>query len=57
MTTKAREKISTDMESLEFFDVCFNEFKNNSILLNKISHRFLLTTNLFTGRKSLIEAF
>ncbi len=45
--TKAREKLSTDLESLEFykfFDVCFTKFKNNEILLNIISHRFLLTT-------------
>ncbi len=31
-TTKAREKISTD------FYVCLTVFKNNQILLNKISH-------------------
>jgi hypothetical protein len=52
-TINAREKISTDLESLEFqknFDVCLTKFKkNNQILLNKISHRFLLTTKLFTG--------
>ncbi len=47
MTTKAIEKISSDLESLEvqaFFDVCLTKFKNNQILLNKISHIFLLTT-------------
>jgi hypothetical protein len=46
-TTKAREKISTDLESLEsykIFDVCLTKFKNNQILINKISHRFILTT-------------
>jgi hypothetical protein len=48
-TTKAKEKISTDLESLEFFDVCLTKFENNQILLNKISHVFLLTTKLFTG--------
>jgi len=35
-TTKAREKISTDLESLEFekfFDVGLTKFKNNQILL------------------------
>jgi hypothetical protein len=49
--TKAREKISTDLESLEFktIEVCLTKFKNNQISLNKISHRFLLTTKLFTG--------
>ncbi len=40
-TTKGREKISADLESLELFDVCLTKFKNNQILLNKISHRFL----------------
>jgi hypothetical protein len=46
-TTKAGEKISTDLESLEFiqfFDVCLTKFINNQILLNKTSHIFLLTT-------------
>jgi hypothetical protein len=31
------------------------EVKNNQILYNKISHRFLLTTKLFTMWKSLIR--
>jgi hypothetical protein len=57
-TTEAREKISTDLlESLEFkkyFDVCLVKFENYQILLNKISLRFLVTTKLFSGRKSLI---
>ncbi len=35
-TTKAREKISTDLESLEFFGIHLTNFKNNQILLNKI---------------------
>jgi hypothetical protein len=42
-TAEAREKISTYLESLEFhnfFDVG---------LLNKINHRFLVTTKLFRG--------
>ncbi len=49
---KAREKISTDLESFEFkkyFDVCLAKLKYNQILLNNISHIFLLTTKLFTG--------
>jgi hypothetical protein len=37
--TKAREKISEDLESLELKNVFLT--KNNQILLNKISHRFL----------------
>ncbi len=51
-TTKAREKISTDLESLEiqkFFDVCLTKFENNLLLLNKIGQRFILTTKLFIG--------
>jgi hypothetical protein len=47
--TEAREKIITDLESLEFFDACLTKFKNSQILPNKISHRFLLTTKLFIG--------
>jgi hypothetical protein len=51
-TTKASEKISGDLEILGFqliFDICLTKFKNNQILLNKISHRFLLIIKLFTG--------
>ncbi len=57
-TTEAREKIITYLESLEFcnfFDVCLTKFENYQILLNKISHRLLVTTKLFSGWKSLIE--
>jgi hypothetical protein len=35
------------LEALEFyknFDACLTKFKNNQILLHKISHKFLLTT-------------
>jgi hypothetical protein len=52
-TTKAGEKISTDLEPLElqkFFDACLTKVKNNQILLNKISRRFLLTTKLLSER-------
>jgi hypothetical protein len=58
--TEAREKISTNLESSEFetcFDVCLTKLKNNQILLNKIVHRFILTTKLFIGWKSLIECW
>ncbi len=51
-TTEARVKISTDLESLEFFYVCSNKLKNYQILLNKMSHRFLVTTKLFSGWKN-----
>ncbi len=58
-TGKAREKISADfLESSvfgEFFDVRLTKFKNNQNLLNKISHRILLTTRLFTGQKIVIN--
>jgi hypothetical protein len=51
-TTEAREKINSNLESLEFLkflDVGFTEYKNNEILLHKISHRFPGTTKLITG--------
>ncbi len=34
--------------------MCLTKFNNYEILLNKISHIFLATTKLFSGRKSLI---
>jgi hypothetical protein len=37
------------------FIKCLTKFKNNQILLNKISHRFLMTTKLYTeGNISII---
>jgi hypothetical protein len=54
-TTEGRYKICTDLENLEFSDVCLTRFKNNQILLNKVIHRFLLTAKLCTGWKSLIR--
>jgi hypothetical protein len=48
-TTEAREKISTDLESVECFDICLTKFENYEILLDKNSHRLLLTTKLFNG--------
>ncbi len=57
-TTEAKEKISTYLESLEFqkfFQACLYKFESYQILLNKISHRFLATTKLFSSWKSLIE--
>jgi hypothetical protein len=36
-TACGREKISEDLESLEVWRI-FDKFKNNKILLNKISH-------------------
>jgi hypothetical protein len=55
-TTEAREKVSTYLESLEFqkiFDVSLTKFENHQILLNKMNHRFLVTTKLYSGWKSL----
>ncbi len=52
---KAREKDKHRFGILwNYLDECLTKFKDNQILLNKISHRFLLTTELLTGRKSLI---
>jgi hypothetical protein len=51
-TTETREKIITYLESIEIknlFDICLTKFENYQILLNKISHRFLVTTKLFSG--------
>ncbi len=50
--TETREKIITYLESVEFwklFDICLTNFENYQILINKISHRFLVTSKLFTG--------
>jgi hypothetical protein len=51
-TTETREKIITYLESVEFgklFYICWTNFENYQILINKISHRFLVTSKLFTG--------
>ncbi len=51
-TAEAREKISTDFESVEFyiiFDMCLTKFENYQIPLNKIIPRYLVTTKLYTG--------
>jgi hypothetical protein len=51
-TAKATEKTSSHFgifRILDIFYVCLTEFKNNQILLDKISHRFLVTTKLFSG--------
>ncbi len=34
--------------------MCLTKFEKYQVLLNKISHRFLVTTKLFIGLKSLI---
>jgi hypothetical protein len=37
-TIEPREKISADLEFLESYNFVLTEFKNNQILLKKISH-------------------
>jgi hypothetical protein len=52
-TTEARDKISTYLEFLEFynlFDACWTNFENYQIWLNKISHRFRVTTIEMKGK-------
>jgi hypothetical protein len=34
--------------------VCLTKFENYQFFLNKISHRFLATTELISGQKSLL---
>ncbi len=51
-TAEAKEKISKHLESLEFeriFDACLTKLEKLQIVLHKISHRFLVTTKLFSG--------
>ncbi len=49
--TDAREKISTDLESPEQgkFHIKFSIFKNNQILLNKISHELVVSIITICG--------
>ncbi len=49
-TSQTNEDTGTDFESLELVenvDACLTKYKNNLMLLNKISHIFLVTTKLF----------
>ncbi len=43
---KLEKKISTYLESLEFFDVYLTKFEN-------FSQKFLMTTNILSGQESL----
>ncbi len=54
VTTEARKKIITDLESLELFDARLTEFENYQILQIKISHQLLVTIKLLSGWNSLI---
>ena len=57
-TTEGTEKnkhIFGILKNRNFLNVCFTKFENYQILLNKISHRFLVTTKLFSGWKNLIK--
>ncbi len=59
-TTKAREKISTDLESLEFqkyFDVCLMKFKNNQILLIKLATDFYWQQSYLLGERASLNTF
>jgi hypothetical protein len=49
-TTEAGEKVIADLELFNFSNFLMHIWvnKKQEILLNKISHRFLMTTNLFT---------
>jgi hypothetical protein len=54
-TTEAREKLSTDLQSLEFWKLSmhiFSRSKINQSLHNKISHLFLETTKLLPGQNT-----
>ncbi len=51
-TTEGREKKRISGIH-KIFDACLTKLEIYKILLNKISHRFLLATKLFSGRKSL----
>ncbi len=54
------EKVSIDLESLEFynfFGVHLTLFDKYQILLNKISHRFLLTTKLYASERSSLDIY
>ncbi len=57
-TAEAKEKMIKYLESFKFekkTDVHLTKFKNNQILLNKISHKFLVTTKLFTRKNIHIK--
>jgi hypothetical protein len=57
-TTKAREKLAhiwNQYNFRNFFDINLTKFENYQILRSKINHRFLVTTKLFSGQKSLME--
>jgi hypothetical protein len=44
--------LGTDLESLEFLNIfyaCLTKFENYQILLDKISHIYILATKLFSG--------
>jgi hypothetical protein len=40
------------IKTYEFLMYVWLNLKNNQILLNKIAHRFLMTTKLFTGKRA-----
>ncbi len=57
MSTKAREKINTNSDSLELkknFDACLTKFKTIKFCVMKLatSHILQLTTKIFTNERS-----
>ncbi len=48
-TAEAREEL-TQFCNPRISEACLTKFKNSKILLNKISHSFLLTTKQFTSQ-------
>jgi hypothetical protein len=53
-TTEVRVQLSTDLnyQGENKIDECFTKFENYQILLNKISHRFLVTNSYLVGERT-----
>jgi hypothetical protein len=57
---KLEKKINTDLETLGFqnyFVTCLTKFENCHFLLNKISHRFLVTISYLGGGGASLTTF
>jgi hypothetical protein len=52
---KRKNKTRFRILKIIFLDECLTKFKNNLIILNKISHRFILTLKLFTEPNNLLK--
>jgi hypothetical protein len=53
--TKAREKISPAIESLEFYDTCLTQFKHDQILIKSATYFYLQLSYLLGERSSLAK--